>query len=127
AQALARRAAEGLPVRLHLPPGAPSIPGATVVATPSPGGLVAVADGTSVLLAPGLGDAPDGAVEEGEWAVWSTRPGMAALLGPAFEAACPSAPDTPVIMQRAGPSGDWAEESRPEGQSRELPAGTARS
>ncbi|MEA3143436.1 MAG: HTH-type transcriptional regulator, sugar sensing transcriptional regulator [Thermoplasmata archaeon] len=88
--ALAARAAHGVSVLLRLPPGGPSVPGAIVETTADElGGLVAVVDGTSVLLAPSLGDAREAAHDEEEWAVWSTRPGMAQLLGPAWSAAAP--------------------------------------
>ncbi|MEA3203946.1 MAG: HTH-type transcriptional regulator, sugar sensing transcriptional regulator [Thermoplasmata archaeon] len=98
ADALAARAAKGVTVRLHVPAGSVQVPGATLVATPDPGGLVAVVDGARVLLSPGLGDAL-AAHDEEEWAVWSTRPGMADLLGPEWRAAVATLSATPVARR----------------------------
>jgi sugar-specific transcriptional regulator TrmB len=99
--ALALRASQGVSVVLHLAPGAPHVPGATVVPTPDdPTGLIAVVDGSQVLLALDVGNTPDAAHDEQEWAVWSTRPGMAELLGPEWGVAPPPVVPSPVRRSR---------------------------
>lgn len=83
---LSAKAAEGVAVSLHLPPDSPTVSGATVVTSPSPGsGLVAVVDGTQVLLALGAGEDPQAAMDESEWSVWSTHPDLADIVAQTWE------------------------------------------
>ncbi|MFO1533291.1 MAG: hypothetical protein ABR562_06290 [Thermoplasmatota archaeon] len=85
--ALTAKASEGVSVSLHLPADAPAVQGATIVTSPQTGtSLVAVVDGTEVLLALGAGDDPQAAHDEGEWSVWSTHPDLADLVADTWEA-----------------------------------------
>lgn len=83
AQALAAKAAAGVAVSLHVPPEGPAVPvpGATVVTSQDTGrNLVAVVDGTQVLVALGAAGDPAAAHDEGEWSVWSTHPDLAEVI-----------------------------------------------
>lgn len=80
--ALARRAAQGVAVSLSLPPGVPAVPGTTVVPAEGATGLVALVDGEQALLGLGTEEAPEEARGGEDWAVWSSHPGLAQLLGP---------------------------------------------
>ena len=83
--ALTAKAAEGITVSLHLPPDSPPVSGATVVTSQDTGqNLVAVIDGTRVLVALGAAGDPSATHDEGEWSIWSTHPDLADLLGPTW-------------------------------------------